>query len=419
MPKLSSIRLTKSVVAAAEAGACISDADVRGFRLMVTPKGAKRFVVQYRRKRGKQTTLTLGAYPTLTVEQARALAKARLAEVAAGADPVLERKEGRAAPTLNDLYKAYVEDYARTQALRPKTVKDARSCLQPALKALGRKAVADVTITDIRKLHGDVREAGLAAGNKGVYRANRMLAFLSKMFAISIERGWRTDNPCKGVKKFNEEQRWRNLSEQEVTRLFAACRTYLEAHERDSIAQGAVDAIHLLLFTGARLQEVLKAEWGQFDLERGLWEKPSSHTKTRRIHRLELDGPALDLLRQMKARASHPLYLFPGKPTFGGNVLGDVRPRADLKKPWARISEAAGLEGVRLHDLRRTNASFMLSGGASLATVGKTLGHTQASTTQRYAHLQGTVQRDAMRETGERLAALAAIKPSKNVVVLA
>lgn len=337
---------------------------------------------------------------------------------------------------MTTLSKVYLEDYAVSQALRPATVKDAKALSAKALASIGKKKVAEVTITDIRKLHGDVRAAGIAKGNKGNYQANRLLAILSKMFSLAIERGWRTDNPCKGIRKFPEDQRWRNLSEEEVGRLLQACDDYeaglrpvspqdtpetatrkttpLPVSERRATDREAANAIRLLLFTGARLQEVLKAEWGQFDLEAGLWEKPSAHTKTKRQHRLELEGPALDLLRSMAESKSHSIYLFPGSTERRRvNAPIDIKtgqpkgitPRSDLKRPWQSICALAELEGVRLHDLRRTTASFMLSGGASLATVGKTLGHTQASTTARYATLSQTVQRAGLKAAGERMAA--------------
>jgi integrase len=130
-----------------------------------------------------------------------------------------------------------------------------------------------------------------------------------------------------------------------------------------------------------------------------------------------LDGPALDLLRDMRALDGDGQHLFPGESldTEKGKV---ARPRRDLKRPWKWIAREAGLSDVRLHDLRRTTASFMLSGGASLATVGKTLGHTQASTTARYAHLSPTVQRDELRKAGERMAALRGTAPAGKVVEL-
>jgi integrase len=336
-----------------------------------------------------------------------------------------------------DLTTAYLDDYAVTQNLRPNTISEARSLITKSLAPVRARYVADMSITDIRKLHGDTRAAGIEAGHKGVYQANRLLAFLSKMFSVAVERGWRADNPCRGVRKYPEDQRWRNLNEDEVGRLLTACDGYeaglrpilpeddaetrqrkatpLPLTVRSTTDREAADAVRLLLFTGARLREVLHAQWSQFDLAAGLWEKPSAHTKTKRQHRLELDGPALDLLRAMATRKSHAAYLFPGSTEKRrrtapveirtGQPQGVV-PRVDLKRPWKTLCEMAGLKDVQLHDLRRTTASFMLSGGASLATVGKALGHTQASTTHRYATLSATVQREGLRAAGERMAAL-------------
>lgn len=445
MPRLSQVRLSKRVVEAAQPGQCISDSEVRGFRLMVSPSGTRRFVAAYRvGAKGKSSMKALGIYPTLTVEQARDRAREVLRLARSRVDPQQAEKVAREAeeavrkaPTMTDLSKVYLEDYAASQALRPATVRDAKGLSTVALASIGKMKVAEVGITDIRKLHGDVRTAGIARGKKGNYQANRLLAILSKMFSLAIERGWRLDNPCKGIRKFPEDQRWRNLSEDEVGRLLRACDDYeagirparpeddpetaqrkatpLPVSVRITSDREAADAIRLLLFSGARLQEVLKAEWGQFNLEAGLWEKPSAHTKTKRQHRLELDGPALDLLRTMAARKTHTTYLFPGSTERRrksapidiktGQPLG-IAPRSDLKRPWQYIAAMAGLEGVRLHDLRRTTASFMLSGGASLATVGKALGHTQASTTARYATLSASVQREGLRAAGERMAAL-------------
>ncbi len=421
MPKLSTTRLTKRLVEAAAPGQCLSDCDVRGFRLVVSPSGTRRFVAHYRLGNGNQSTIRLGSYPSLTVEEAREAARDQLALVRKGIDPGKRKRALRDAPTLTDLSALYLDDYAKARDLRPATVRNAKALLAKVPGPMMRRKVVEITTSDIRKLHGDIRAAGVEAGTKGVYQANRLLATLSKMFSLGIEQEWRTDNPCRGVRKFGEDQRWRNLADGEVIRLLTACEAYEHDHADDPMACDAADAIRMLLFTGARRQEVLKAEWAQFDLEAGIWEKPSAHTKARRQHRLELDGPALDLLRAMKARASHARFLFPGHPPRAGRVYDMAgnpvvgKPRADLQKPWAWVVKAAKLDDVRLHDLRRTTASFMLSGGASLATIGKALGHTQASTTQRYAHLSQTVQRDELRRAGERMVGLWQAGKSPNV----
>lgn len=412
MPKLSNSRLTKRAVETAKPGQCLSDSEVRGFRVVVSPKGTRRFVVHYRLPNGNQSTYSIGSFPTLTVEEAREFARDQLALVRKGIDPGKRKRDIRDAPTLADLSKVYLEEYAKARDLRPSTTRNAKTLLSKIPSPLTRRKVEEITTGEIRKLHGEVRAAGEEAGTKGVYQANRLLAVLSKMFSLAIEQEWRSDNPCKGVRKFGEDQRWRNLGDGEVIRLLSACEAYETDHADDPMACDAADAIRMLLFTGARRQEVLGAEWDQFDLGAGIWEKPSAHTKSRKQHRLELEGPALDLLVAMKRRASHSRFLFPGHPPRAGRVF-DMEgkpvinnPRADLKRPWAWVLDNAGLDNVRLHDLRRTTASFMISGGASLATVGKALGHTQASTTQRYAHLSQTVQREELKRAGERMVGL-------------
>lgn len=392
MPKLSTVRLTKRTVEDARPGEFISDSVLRGFGLRVTPSGTKCFVITYRKENGDQGRQVVGHFPADTVDEARTEAQKRLSGVKGGRDPSKDRKNLRAAPMVQHLADEYLGSYAASRNLRARTVKDARTVLTLALPTLGRCKVLDISTTDIRRAHGEAQKLA------GVYQANRLLAVLSKMFSLAEERGWRTGNPCRSVKKFPEDQRWRNLSESEVMRLLGACDGYEN--------QNAADAIRLLLFTGARLQEVLKAEWSQFDLETGLWEKPSAHTKTKRQHRLELDGPALILLREMRVANPHGEFLFPGEPTVTEEGGVAVKARADLKRPWTHIVKEARLDSVCLHDLRRTTASFMLSGGASLATVGKTLGHTQASTTARYAHLAKTVQRDELRKVGEHISDL-------------
>lgn len=328
----------------------------------------------------------------------------------------------RAKVKADGIAEAKADAEARAKALRAArgAVAEAEQALAAAEAGGGRTAALRLVLAGRRR--AEVKAARLAeraeawaqTGRAGTHQANRLLAVLSAMFTLA-RRDWgaRSDNPCDSLQREAEDQRWRNLSDEEVGRLLDACDAYEAENAMEAHARGAADAVRLLLFTGARLREVLRAEWRQFDLDRGLWEKPSAHTKVKRQHRLELDGPALDLLREMAERRPHARFLFPGDPSKGRLSGGKreigpaaVKPRVDLKRPWTRMVELAGLEDVRLHDLRRTTASVILSGGGSLATVGKALGHTQASTTARYAHLSPTVQREALRAAGERMVGL-------------
>jgi integrase len=230
--------------------------------------------------------------------------------------------------------------------------------------------------------------------------ANRVLSLLSKMFSLAIEWKWMTENPARGVARFPEARRERWLTLEEMLRLRKALDTLND--------QNAANALRLLLLTGSRLSEVLKAEWEQFDFSTGVWTKPSHNTKQKRVEHVPLGDRALELLVSMKGeRATGPL--FPGR--FTGV-------RTDLKRPWAQACKAAGLSvtdvvkgkrkqltrdrpAIRIHDLRHSYASHLVSNGVSLPIVGKLLGHTQPSTTMRYAHLQDAALRTATNQFGD------------------
>lgn len=368
------------------------DSETDGFGCRVEPSGRKTFIVRYRTagggRSGVQRQATLGAHGVVSVEEARKQARALLGEVLVdrNADPVEARRAVRQAETVAQLVAYYLDTYAPAAGLRRATVRDAKSVFtNHVLPGIGTRKVQDLAPADIRRLHADVR------GKVGRYQANRVLRFTRKALSLAVENGWREDNPASKVKAAPEDKRERYFSDDEVRRFLRACDEYAD--------QNAADALRLLLYTGARLHEVLDSTWDQFDLSTGVWTKPSAHTKQKRTHRLELAGPALDLLNDMRARVPFGRFLFPGD--------GLDKPRVDLKRPWTAVKAAAQLENVRLHDLRHTLASHMITAGAPLAVVGKALGHTQAATTARYAHVAESAQREATRAAGLKFVALA------------
>jgi integrase len=230
---------------------------------------------------------------------------------------------------------------------------------------------------------------------------------VSKMFALSSRWGMRADNPAKGIERNHEERRYRYLTGDELRRLteaLAACPS-----------QQAANAVRLLLLTGARRGEVLGATWDQFDLEAGIWIKPSSHTKQKREHRVPLSAPARQLLADIRAAAQQRAdekswglspFVFSAR-TGEGHMV-------EIKTAWAGLCKAAKLDGVRLHDLRHTYASVLASAGLSLPVIGALLGHTQPGTTARYTHLFD----DPLRAATERVGAIitGAEKPGGEVV---
>lgn len=384
MPSRTSSRLNKTLIDRAEPGSRTWDSEVPGFGLRVTDAGTKSFIFQFRSRANEQGRIVIGRYPSMTVDQARKAAREHRVAVDQGGNPSRDRHGTRTAATLRDLAAYYCDTYGPDRGLKTQTIKDARSLLDRyALPKFGLRKVGDLKPGDIRAIHNDARKSS------GRYQANRLRAVLSRMFTLAIQNEWRSDNPCRGVEKFPEDQRWDHLSEEQVPALLRACDTHHDQH--------AANAVRLLLFTGARLREVLKAEWVQFDLERGVWTKPSHHTKTKILHRLHLAPPTVRLLHSMRSDREGSPFLFPGR--------DGSKPRCDLKRPWVQILRAAGIGHHRRHDLRRTTASFMISTGSDLMTVGKALGQTQASTTQRYAQLFEDVQRTGVSRAVERMAA--------------
>jgi integrase len=188
------------------------------------------------------------------------------------------------------------------------------------------------------------------------------------------------DNPAKGIERNPEHKRERYLSGEELARLTAAL-----AEHRD---QQAANIIRVLLLTGARRVEVFNMRWADLELETGVWVKPSAHTKQKKAHRVPLSAPARQLLASIPQTSE---YVFPGR--YSGR-------RIEIHGSWREMCVAAKLEGVRVHDLRHSYASILASAGLSLPIIGALLGHTQAQTTQRYAHLFDDVLRAATERVG-------------------
>ena len=297
-----SMRLTKAIVEKLQpkgAETIYWDDALPGFGVRVKVSGSRSYLVQYRnRESGRSCRMTIGPHgPLLSYQQARDRARGILADALRGADPAAERTDRRRAPDLAALCEAYLRDHAEKKKRASSAKTDRAYVDRFILPALGQRKVAEISMNDVQKLHN-----GLAATP---YQANRVLALLSKMFSLAVRWGWRADNPAKGVEKYHEDKRTRWLSDEELRRLTEA----LDAHPN----QIAANAIRLQLLTGARIGEVLTATWGDFDLARGVWTKPSHHTKQKRTEHLPLSTAAIRPPVRMRDHSKGE-HLFPGRP---------------------------------------------------------------------------------------------------------
>ncbi len=378
------------------------DETLTGFGVIAFPTGRKVYVVQYR-QHGRSRRASIGEHGRLTPDEARSQAKTILGQVAQGADPIDERRKARTVRTFAEVAADFIENHVAAKR-KGRTAEGYESLLSNhVLPAIGSKRIEDVRRPDVAQLHSRMKRTPGAA--------NRALSVVSAIWnwAARQEEVKAEDNPAKGVERYREQGKERFLTSEELSQLGEALvegetiglpwdadeeapngkhLAKLE-NRRTRLDPFAVAAIRLLIFTGARLSEIVKLEWGSVDFERGIIFLPDSKTGKKPVY---LSAPALAILSGLPRVEGNPYVI-------AGAKAG--KPRADLNKPWRAIRRIASLQGVRIHDLRHTNASVGVGASFGLPIVGKLLGHKNASTTQRYAHLDADPVRRAAKSLFE------------------
>ena len=374
----------KALTTTADKEAVLRDTALAGFEVRARPGGAKVYAVRYRAGSGRcapMRRVTIGKHGSpWTPETARAEARRLLALAAHGKDPAGAKAAAKGAPTVSELAAKFLTEHAEAKR-KASTAREYRRLLDHvALPAIGKRRVADVTPQDIARMHHARRATPT--------EANRAIACLSTMFNFAERIGWRPDgsNPCHHVEKYRQRRRERFLSAEELARLGDVLASYDGSPYYTA-------AIKLLVFTGARLGEVLGLQWQWIDFERGEARLPDSKTGAKTLH---LPPPALAVLAELPRVAGNPHVIV-------GGVQGAAL--VNLEKPWRAIRKAAGLEDVRIHDLRHAFASVAAASGMGLPIIGKMLGHTQAQTTQRYAHLASDPVKAAAATVAGKIAA--------------
>jgi integrase len=381
------------------------DAELAGFGLRVEPTGRQTYFVEYRPGAGGRNVAkkryTIGTTLEISPEEARKRAGDILATVRLGGDPAAERSKERAIPRFQDFaVDVFLND--EEGRLRPRTIANYRSAInRHIIPAFGTLQLDKVTPADVARLHRRL-------GKTMPTTANRAVEIISSIYrhaalAGHVPKGF---NPASDVAAFREEGRERFLSAAELARLGDALalaeseglpwkasesKHVPKTNQRTIIDRHACAAIRLLILTGLRMREVLHMKWADIDFERGVALLPD--TKTGRRYAV-LPAPALALLQEIERLGDYV-------------IRGDARdkPRHDLNRPWRAIRAHAGLEDVRVHDLRHSFASVAASGGVPLAVIGKMLGHASAATTARYAHLADDPLKAAADTVAGRIAA--------------
>ncbi len=364
------------------------DRELLGFGVRVYPSGARVYVVQTR-SWGRSRRVTVGRHGVLSAARARRRAALIIARIKAGEEPLPARgrteREARSAATVADLARRYFDQYAAVRC-KPSTLRCYRGALARwILPSLGDLPARAVEREHVAALHYRLRETP--------YRANQVLHVLNKMFALAEVWGLRApgSHPVRSIRKYREHRRERFLSGEELRRLGRVL------HEAEAEAGGrggapirasAVAALRLLMLTGCRRNEILCLKWKDVDRQAGELRLRDSKTGARTA---PLPPAAGAVLAGVPRVPGNPWVITGAKP--GGRL-------SNLNDHWLRIRVRAGLEDVRIHDLRHSFASRALALGESLPMIARLLGHGDVHTTDRYAHLA----RDAVKASASRVA---------------
>ena len=400
MSRFKTRRITTQLVENLAPGEIVSDSSLPGYGVRRQLDARVYFVRKY--ANGKRHFISLGEHgrASMTEAKARQFALLAIADIKQGRDPAVERARLRGMPTLADFAEQFLAEHL--YKLKAGTLANYRGLLNThiaprdergALKAasLGALRLDQITHQHVASLH--------KSRNATPRAANHILAFLSSLYSEAATQGLVKENvsPGRRVRRYPEQRRQRFLMEAELSRLGQAL---TDAEQEGTEHVHAIGAIRLLIFTGARRDEILTARWDWLDWDRQLLNLPDSKTGAKSIY---LSPPAIEVLRALPHVQGNP-YIIVGKRTGRSWVnLRKVWVRVRHKAELAAIPDKSGkLQQVRLHDLRHSYASLLASGGASLPMIGALLGHRNPGTTHRYAHLAADPLRRLTEEAGHR-----------------
>ncbi len=342
------------------------DSQVPGLAVYVSPSGSKTFYFK-RKIGGKSEEIRIGPVDAISLVTAREIAARYASQLASGITPeVLKGKEESSLMTLSALLEEWTA-YGKKKGKR--SVEEEKKSFARYFQDLANKPLDTITRSEVRKFHDRLGD------DHGIYTANRSLALIRAMYNFAKHNlDIDVENPAAGIPMFREESRSRRLFSDEIPRFFAALETLRNPDMRDYFL--------LALFLGARRSNLQSMRWDEIFLVRRVWVIPKEKAKAKLDIEVPLTDPAMEILVRRKEESSGSPWVFPGTGKSGHLV--------EPKKSWYTLCKRAGLEGLRLHDLRRSFASFQIDAGVPLPVIGKGLGHQSSKTTEIYARLSMT-----------------------------
>lgn len=376
------VRNLERIAPAAGKQVWVYDTGTAGLALFTTPAGRKSFYLA-RRMDGRYRRIKIGAFPDITIENARKQAARLIGDIAGGQNPAEARQQARDATTFGDLFGYYMTAHAKVHKRGWK--RDQRAYELHLSRWAGRR-LDSLTRADVAALHAKI-------GREFPVGANRVLALISKVFNVAMNIGYEGRNPAQGVKRFRENQRDRYIDADEMP-------AFLRELDAEP-GQDVRDILYAMLLTGQRRGNVLSMEWAEINPTRRVWTIPALKFKTGKATEVPIVPAMLDILNRRRA-GGDDRYVFPNR-------------RKNPKCPHARepggaldrVCERAGIDKVRPHDLRRTLASWATVRGVSYPIVAGMLGHKAHGVTSIYARYDLSAVRDAFEKTVEAMMATA------------
>ena len=333
----------------------------KGFGLEVRASGGKSYFQRYFDQNGRQRQVTIAAYGEVTFEQAKRMAQKIRSEAVLGGDPAGKKETKKTIP----LYRELAEQHLMHAASYQRSYDSTRRIIHNhVLPRWGKLRLDEIRQQDVTVWLTEKRQSGLAPAT-----VEKIRSMFSRSFELASQWQLFDGNPVKHVPrvKFNNA-RERYLTSHEANALRLAC----ECSSNPQLKH----IVGLLLLTGARKSELLKATWSDIDLEKRTW--TLNMTKNGRGRHVPLSQAAMDIIGQLPRYPDCP-WLLPNPQTR--------LPFTDIKRSFMEARKLAGLDDVHIHDLRHSYASALAGSGVDLYTVGKLLGHVNVASTARYAHL--------------------------------